>query len=167
METLADLETIKLLLLVANSVVFNDNAASKVAQELKLELATFHWDGRVEILRVKSLAFAENLFVLVHVFNKRSQIAIANLVNLLFENLSVTSNLGAVAIVCDDQIVTETSEFPDIIFHANVSLCNLAAELFSYKGFSHHDPSACSNKLSEDLGLGCVLTSLGNNKVLN
>ena len=167
METLADLEAIKLLLLVANSVVLNDNAASEVAQELKLELATLDWDGRIEVLRVKNLAFAKNLFVLVHVVHKCGHIAIANLVNLFLENLSITSNLRAVTIVSDNQIVTETSEFLDIICNANISLRNLATELFSYMGFSHHDPSTSSNKLSEDLSLGCVLTTLGNDKVLN
>jgi hypothetical protein len=66
MEPLTGLETIKLLLLVADSVVFYYNTASKVAQKFKLELATLHWDGGVEVIAVKSLAFVENLFVLVH-----------------------------------------------------------------------------------------------------
>jgi hypothetical protein len=107
-ETLTCLETIKLLFLVANSVVFYYDTASKVAQKFKLELATLHWDSRVEVITVKSLAFVENLFVLVHTFYERGHITSANLVDLFFENLGITSHLGTIAIEGDNQIVAKS-----------------------------------------------------------
>jgi hypothetical protein len=69
METLASSEAIELLLLVTNSVIFNYDATSEVAQEIKSELTNLHRSVRVEIFRVEGLTLIESLFVVVHVIH--------------------------------------------------------------------------------------------------
>jgi hypothetical protein len=166
-ETLRRSETIELLLLVANSVVLHDDGAGKVTEKVKLEPASLHGHIGVEVLRVHGLTLVKGLLVMVHVVHEGSHVTLANLVDLLLEDLGISGDSGAVAGVGSDEGVAEHCVLLEVSLHTEVALADLLMELLRHVTFRHHDPGAGANELLEHISRGSVLAALGNNQVLD